>query len=370
MDFKNKTLEELAAKSASVVNLQGLVGFDGFVDRIMAAVDKRFGPLDAYEPISTIAEFGGRISSAAGMSTNLELYQKFEKLGGNGPIMANALYRLGLKTRYVGTLGKPEVHPVFQDFVRRTEAVSVANPGITQAVEFDDGKIMLGDMGGLYEFSYENVIATVGEGVFFDMVSRAKLISMVNWTMLPFSTEFYIAMLDKVLPHLPQTDRRDFFFDLADPEKRSDGDLRAVLHTIGRFSNHGHVTLGLNLKEGHRVHQTLGLGSCGTSADALCSICDAIRRKIGVECVVVHPSDGAACATRNGSWYVKGPYCEKPKITTGAGDHFNAGFCLGMLMGLPPECALTLAVATSGYYVTSAKSPSLGDVQAFIANWS
>ena len=370
MDYHKKTLDELSKKAAQVSQLNGLVGFDGFIDRIMDAVDKRSGPLDDYTQIHLISDFGNRISSAAGMSTNIELYQKMEKLGGNGPIMANALHHLGLNTRYLGTIGYPEIHPVFQDFAKRTNAISVAGPGVTQAVEFEDGKIMLGDMGGTYDFHYERVIEVMGEGAFFDLVSRAQLLGLVNWTMLPNCTQFFIALLEKVLPNLPQTDRRDFFFDLADPEKRSDADLRTVLTTIARFSNHGHVTLGLNLKEGQRVHHTLGLGACETHPNALRDMCDAIRRKVGVECVVIHPTDGAVCATKMGTWYTKGPFCLKPKITTGAGDHFNSGFSLGLLLGLSPECALTMACATSGYYVRNAKSPSIADLQTFISTWS
>lgn len=370
MDYHKKTLEELSVKATRASQLSALVGFDGFIDRIMDAVDKRNGPLDDYTPFKQISDFGQRVNSAAGMSTNIELYQKTEKLGGNGPIMANALHHLGLKTRYLGTLGYPEIHPIFEEFAKRTEAVSVANPGVTQAVEFEDGKIMLGDMGGTYDFQYEHVLEVMGEGTFFDLFSRAQLIGLVNWTMLPYCTQFYMALLDKVLPNLPQCDRRDFFFDLADPDKRTDSDLRTVLSTIGRFSNHGHVTLGLNLKEGQRVHHTLGLGACETHPNALRDMCDAIRRKVGIECVVIHPTDGAACATKMGTWYTKGPFCGKPKLSTGAGDHFNSGFSLGLLLGLSPECALTMAVATSGYYVRNAKSPSIADVQTYISSWS
>ena len=64
-----------------------------------------------------------------------------------------------------------------------------------------------------------------------------------------------------------------------------------------------------------------------------------------------------------------GPLAEKPLITTGAGDHFNAGFVTGQVLGLDPEGALTLGVCTSGHYVRTAKSPSLDDLEKFLANW-
>jgi sugar/nucleoside kinase (ribokinase family) len=58
---------------------------------------------------------------------------------------------------------------------------------------------------------------------------------------------------------------------------------------------------------------------------------------------------------------------EKPLITTGAGDHFNAGFMTGQLLGLGPESCLGLGVSTSGFYVRTARSPTLGDLETFLA---
>jgi sugar/nucleoside kinase (ribokinase family) len=85
--------------------------------------------------------------------------------------------------------------------------------------------------------------------------------------------------------------------------------------------------------------------------------------------VVVHPKESAACATRDGTSWVPGPYAAKPLITTGAGDHFNAGFVSGQLMGLSPESCLGLGVSTSGHYVRTAVSPTLSDLETFLANW-
>jgi len=94
----------------------------------------------------------------------------------------------------------------------------------------------------------------------------------------------------------------------------------------------------------------------------------AIRAALGVSVVVVHPRESAACATAEGTFWVPGPYCEEPVITTGAGDHFNGGFCQGQLLGLDPEGCLALGVCTSGHYVRTAVSPTLDDLETFLAN--
>jgi sugar/nucleoside kinase (ribokinase family) len=86
--------------------------------------------------------------------------------------------------------------------------------------------------------------------------------------------------------------------------------------------------------------------------------------------VVVHPKESAACATAAGTAWVPGPYTPKPLITTGAGDHFNAGFSNGQLLGLSPEECLTVGVCTSGHYVRTGKSPALNDLTTFLQTWN
>lgn len=342
-----------------------MVGLDGFVDKIVTPVDKRHGMGENFDPISTIAELGGRISDAAGKSANVELFPRFEKLGGNGPIMANALLALGHQTRYVGALGRPEVHPVFQEFARQTEAVSLSEPGITTALEFQDGKIMFGRMIGLDEVSYERIIEVTEEGKFFDMMARAELVAMVNWTMIPRMTEIFVSILEKVLPNLPPGERH-FFFDLADPGKRSLTDVSNVLGVISRFQSHGEVTLGLNYNESLQVANALGLKERESKEVDLRKAAEEIRGSLEIGCVVIHPVDSAACATKEGNWWVPGPYVENPKLTTGAGDHFNAGFCATRMAGLSPTACLTFATCTSGFYVRTAQSPSCGQIENFL----
>src|SRR5689334_21461407 len=104
-----------------------MIGLDGFVDEIIAVVDKRKNH-EHYEPIKTIAHLGEKIGLAAGESSNYELVVKQMKLGGNGPIMANALASAGVSVTYVGNLGYPNIHPVFTDFAKKVHAISIGEP--------------------------------------------------------------------------------------------------------------------------------------------------------------------------------------------------------------------------------------------------
>jgi sugar/nucleoside kinase (ribokinase family) len=88
---------------------------------------------------------------------------------------------------------------------------------------------------------------------------------------------------------------------------------------------------------------------------------------LNLQCVVIHPRRGAAAAIPGESASFAGPFVQQPKISTGAGDHFNAGFCLGRTLGFGLAESLCAGVATSGYYVRQAESPTAAQLADFIA---
>jgi len=370
MNFKIRTLAALCKVRAEATAKTAIVGLDGFVDTIVTPVALRTGQGDAFTPIRTIPEFAQRIAGAAGKSTNIEFYPLMDKLGGNGPIMADALLAAGTRVIYIGALGRPSLHPVFLDFASRAEVISLCDPATTTAVEFGDGKVMLGQLRSLDHITMETIEAVMGAERFRTALTNADLVSLVNWTMIPNMTRILSLLVEEVLPALPPRQDRIFFFDLADPEKRSREDLIEVLEIIARFGAFGSVTLGLNLKETQRVHADLGYSQRGVSEGDLRATATEIRRHLNLHTVIVHPRESAACATADGSFWVPGPYTDQPLITTGAGDHFNAGYVQGQMLGLVPEACLGLGVCTSGHYVRTARSPSLDDLEEFLENWS
>ncbi len=369
MDFKTLTLEALRTHGPALTGKLSVVGLDGFVDTIVTPVALRTAQGEAFTPITTITEFGQRILGAAGKSTNIEFYPRMDKLGGNGPIMANALLSAGGRVKYIGALGRSAIHPVFREFAGRADVVSIADPASTTAVEFTDGKLMLGQMRSLDEVTFERIVEKMGRPGVDQVFAAADLVALVNWTMIPNMTAIFQALVEIVLPSLPTRDRL-FFFDLADPEKRSREDLLNALDVIGRFEKFGRVTLGLNLKEAQQVWAALDYPIIKEDEAGLRKMAADIRARLGLSTVVVHPKESAACATAAGTAWVPGPYTVKPLITTGAGDHFNAGFSNAQLLGLSPEACLTVGVSTSGHYVRTGHSPTLTDLITFLQTWN
>jgi hypothetical protein len=359
------TAQGLARAVNGLSSTRAVVGLDGFVDSIIAVVDKRYDR-DRYDPVRTIAAMGEKISHAAGESSNYELVVKQRKLGGNGPIMANALARLGLQVTYLGSLGYPEIDPVFRDFARRAEVRSIADPGQTDALEFEDGKLMLGKHESLNDVNWENLVARVGRDELQRFFDGAKLIGLVNWTMLPQMGRIWDHLIAEVFPGDGARPSRTLFIDLADPEKRTFEDIRNALGALGRFQAQIDVILGLNLKEALEVSDVLGLPPESDPEASIDRIATAIRQALDVGCVVIHPRRAAAAATATETARFAGPFVQHPMISTGAGDHFNAGFCLGRILGLSLVESLCAGVSCSGYYVRTSQSPSAEQLAEFV----
>jgi pfkB family carbohydrate kinase len=369
MDFKTRLLGQLRSRAAELASRSCFVGFDGFVDTIVSPVATRSGQGEQFTPFAGITEFGNRVLDAAGKSANIELYPRLDKLGGNGPIMAGALAAAGPKVTCVGAFGKPARNPVFDELAARARLVSLCEPARTTAVEFPDGKLMLGMMRSLDSITPAAIAAAMGPDGYRDALAAADLAVFANWTMIPNMTEVFRDLTRNILPSRPPRPGRLFFFDLADPEKRSRSDLTAALAAISDFGAFGRVTLGLNLKEAQQVAAALGLGAQPESREGLKAMAAEVRARLGLGTVVVHPRESAACADAGGAWWVPGPFTAKPLLTTGAGDHFNAGFAAGQLLGLDPECCLGFGVCTSGHYVRTGLSPSPSDLAALLEAW-
>ena len=366
-ELREKCASNLIAGADRLQSMTAFVGLDGFVDEILHVVDKRENA-ETYQRLPTIAKMSARLAGAAGVSTNIELVSQLSKLGGNGPIMANALASFGLGVTYLGTLGYPALHPVFSAFAQRAEVHSIAEPGYTDALEFDDGKIMLGKHYSLKQVTWENIQARFGKDKFAEKLQSADLVGFVNWTMLPYMSDVWAALLSELCPALNGS-RRKIFFDLCDPEKRTHDDLVRALNLIVDFEKYFDVLLGLNEKEALSVSAALGLKTSDTSPEGLSRLALEINRSLPVNTVVIHPEAYALAAGQGKVSLVPGPFIAQPKITTGAGDHFNSGFCLGKLLGLDNELCVLTGVTTSGYYVRTGLSPGIKDLAGMLRNW-
>ncbi|MDK2971694.1 MAG: hypothetical protein PWP23_1449 [Candidatus Sumerlaeota bacterium] len=359
-----------AALHASEIRPVAFVGLDGFVDEIARVVDQR-QDFEHYTPIRTISDYAARLAGAAGKSTNVELVIQEIKMGGNGPLMADALGRLSVRVNSAGALGHPVLHPVFHPLEEYGRVVSLADPAVTLAAEFDDGKIMHGKLDTLNEITPENLVrAAGGEKALSELMEETDLIALVNWTMIPHLTECYRSILEYLEKVGPNSAPSIVFFDLCDPQKRSRADLRAAIAVMAEFASVGsRPVLGLNEKESSEVCEALGIEAGESNPDALADRARRISTASGIPEVVIHPRTYAVVVSPESEGHIDGPVCANPRLTTGAGDHFNGGYCFGRLMGLAPADAIVIGKAVSGYYVRAGHGPSENGVLEFLTRW-
>ena len=134
--------------------------------------------MDDYTPIDTIERFALRAAGAAGKSTNIELVDREDRFGGNGPLLASGIARIGPRVTYIGAVGvegsPTTLHPLFGELARRCErVVPVAPPAHTDALEFRDGKIMLGKTRNIQAVTWELLKERIGVGVLCETLDRA-----------------------------------------------------------------------------------------------------------------------------------------------------------------------------------------------------
>jgi len=361
--------DALEASTARFADTRFTIGFDGFVDEILHAVATRRDK-DHFERIATIPEFAARVAAAAGKSANIELVPNQVKPGGNGPLMSMAVSGMGARVTCVGLLGHPQTLPVFAPLAERAALISVGNPGRTDALEFNDGKIMLGKLNTIADVNWARLEQVVGaaelRALLFDP-ARVDLVACTNWTML---TEMD-GILEQVIALAPQDSPVRFFFDLADPEKRDRADIARVLDQIIRLNKSARCILGLNLREAEQVIEVLKLGALPVETAASVEEASArIANAMGLHGVVVHAVKCAGAQVDGHTAGIDGPYCAKPRLSTGAGDHFNGGFASGLMSGLDVRGALYSGVGTSGWYVRNARSPRREDVIGFLRDWA
>ena len=159
------------------------------------------------------------------------------------------------------------------------------------------------------------------------------------------------------------------FFDLADPQKRSKDDLAKSVKLILEFRKIGlNVVLGLNYREALQIGDIV-LGRVLSQNETIEKLTRDLGEMLNLNCLLVHRHKEAACFTNNTYYEMSVPYCNTPKLTTGAGDNFNSGFVYAYANQMTPDECLKCAIGTSGYYVRNGHSPTINELVSFFVEW-
>ncbi|MEZ5405204.1 MAG: hypothetical protein R3F23_03205 [Verrucomicrobiia bacterium] len=282
-----QTAEKLIGSRAALQRTPALLGFDGVVAHLYHVVDTRKSATE-FTRLKTLKAFGQRVSTSAGKSANLEVVSMGTKVGGYGPVMAFAMSSLGVPVTYCGMTGYPKVHPVFAEFSKRANVLGVAEPALTDALEFDDGKLFLGKHANVGEVTYENIRKRIGETTWRKLWDAARFVAISNWSMLPHLTTTVKKLQADILAK-PAAVRKMLFFDLGDPEKRSNVDISTYLKLVAKFQSHHDVTVGFSEKEALQVAKALNVKASGKGEKLVLDLAVKINKALGTHGCVIHP---------------------------------------------------------------------------------
>jgi sugar/nucleoside kinase (ribokinase family) len=366
--FLENTLKKLSEVSDDQFNLNTFVGLDGYIDLIQRAV--RIQTDSGPEYFETISDFANHLQKAAGKSGQVELVTQEKKLGGNAPIMAHSLGSLGFATTCIGNFGESNTVDVFLYIHNNVSLLSIGDPAMTNALEFHDGKLILSEVGPFKIQDWEYIKAKAGLDALRQKIDESTLIALVDWCNLPFSTESWKGILNDILPKIQQKERF-FFFDIADPSRRSDEEIKEALDTIAEYNDFGKVTLGLNENETEKLYGCLTRinGEDEILQLSLIDKANYIFKHIKVWNLLVHPTDRSISIQNDKVIELYGRVVKKPKISTGGGDNFNSGYCVGQLLGFDLESCMIAGMASSGAYVQNGKSASINDLISYLKIW-
>lgn len=338
-----------------------LVGFDGFIDILEKPIVKTTQKQVQY--FRTIEEFGDYLSSHRGVSCSVEMQTISRKFGGNAPHLSNALSKLGASVDCVGTFGKKETDPVFSDFSFRL--YSFDDAARSTALEFSDGKVMLGERVDK-ELDWDAVERCTAEAGIENLIRNADLMALVNWSEIGYSYDLWKKVLEYDQVNLNkesdevswQKARRWVLFDLCDISRKPKEEVLRVLELIREFSASRRTVLSLNRNETGLIRNIMGTGSDQDTAQKL-------REEYKIHKVIVHGQDENLIVSKKAVYRHRNSRVTDPAVLTGAGDNFNGACCAAILLGLREEDWLWFASKYAEEYVKNGISPTLDDMKCF-----
>lgn len=343
---------------------KGICGFDGFIDTFITMKQP-----------ATMAEFGPKVAAAAGIAASYESEHKGDKFGGNGPLIASALsdiYSNEIDITYIGAMGADEVLPIYRDALedKIRKLYTLAEPAHSDCLEFEDGKVMLCDMRSCAEITWERLLETIGADQLAEALQDCRFIGAVNWGKLPHVGEIWTNLARQLANMGVPKKEVAFFMDLAEFEQRPMEDREKLLQLLPAITEQCHTMLSFNLKEAWQMAESFDGDFHGKKdPQAVADLAVFLREHIDVDRIIIHPNNGAACASADGCTYLPGPYCKKPLISIGAGDNFGAGCLAACLEGFDNLGILLAGNCASGHYVRSGNSASFKEMAELLDMW-
>jgi hypothetical protein len=345
-----------------IADKSAFLGFDACIDNIVRIVRDKNDD-DETEYFTDSSQFGKFLIDLSNKSCGVELRTKLSKIGGNMVITGNALGNLGISVECVGTFGLPEILPVFRTMSPNCSLHTIGETISATALEFNNSKVIIFDPGPYNNLTWEGIKDLLGIEKIRKLLSGKQLISFVNWSEIENSSQIWEGVLDDILPDIiPAGQKPIFFTDFSDCSRKSKRDIQFAINLLGRFRHYFKVVISLNQNEAALIAKALDLKEYDSDEEFV----EELFKLSNIDILVIHRTKDALAF--DGVAYEKCYtfFCKEPKILTGGGDNFNAGFCYSLFYDFNLFQSLLLANAVSGSYVKTGISPDVDNLIAFL----
>lgn len=363
----NKILKAIdAIHSKPLENKKITVGFDGCCDVLVRLIRNIDTQTSEKTYFSLIKEFGEYIIDKQGKSCSIGFEEQSKKIGGNAPILANALGALGIKTNVIGTLGYPEINEVFLQMSDNCTLFSYDDIQTATALEFSDGKIIFSPQHIFNKRVWDNIKKIIGTSNVKPLFFNADVIALVNWSELNYATELWGDLYSEFEQAGEIEKQKYVFIDLADCSRNQVPDRVQIIEDICRFSKFRKVVLSVNENEANVLYKTF----FDQQENDYLKIGERLMGKFGFDILIIHTRRESFTFMEKDIIQIPTFFIDNPQISTGGGDNFNAGFILGLTLGADMETCSVLGNALSSYYITSGHSPDLMSLENHLREWA
>jgi sugar/nucleoside kinase (ribokinase family) len=339
-----------------------LAGFDGFIDSLYRPLRKSGDTESGRVYFKTIREFGNYIAGRADKSASIEMDLIQRRMGGNMPNFISAAAALGAECTAIGMLGDGNggIDAMFSALPG--DKYPYAPAGAASVLEFDDGKIFLAQCPEFSGDQWEKITAITGPALLQDIVQNAGLTALLNWSELPFSDRLWRNFYHYCTVNIKPDRAKFMFFDLCDMGRKTGDKIKGVLALIGSFSAFRYTMLSLNYNEAMEAGAALGNGGGNSDMEELAVL---LLKRYPLDEVVIHSHTEALNLSKSGCRRSPAPAVKKPKISTGAGDTFNAAYCIAALLDFDARDKLEFAQLCAHFYISSGARPGFAELAEY-----
>ena len=348
-----------------------LLGFDGYLDSLYSIVKSRSDAIN-WDRMESMKEFGSLIVDIAGSSANIERVIKKRIFGGFAPNTSRALNALGVETILIAALGLPD----FSKFYKPSslvKSISIANPGETLGLEFDDGKIMITDFEPILNINRETLMKSVSKSKLIDYINKSNILGFGHWALIPNLNDIWDYFLNDLFPSVTDQKNKLFFVDIADITKRSKEDIIDMIAILQKVDQKIPVMLSMNDREAIRLSHILGnvkpITPKKDQHEDFAKGGRLINDEVNLSYFVIHSPHFATISTYSDHYWITEGYTSTPKFTVAAGDHFHSGVALSLATKMTPPESILIGNALTAIFVRTGFSPSINQLFQYIERY-